>query len=1211
MILIKNDNRHKQIIMILFAGGIIQIRLKDDFFSLLYSLKQVFMKYNLYFLRQIRKQSGVIIFTTLLLCFTSTPPAWSQNVIAPGTTFKVGPGTTVMSGENLVVKNGALVSNAGTLVLKKGLTNEYAVPNSLGTGAAEFSGVANQSILGQNIFQNLTVNNATGITIGGNTSVYGILTLTAGKVALGSNNLLLGPSSTVAGSPSATAMIVATGIGELRREFISGFAGSFTWPVGDATATAEYSPVTLTFTGGTFGTNNYAGVKLVNAKYPDPAITGNYLNRYWTLTQNGITNPLHNALFQYVPADVVGSENQISCLRVDPPPFVTYSPANINLHQLAANALTSAGTFTGGQVAVTCTLSVTPSNQNVPASPAGSTSFSVTSNCAWTAVSDQTWCNVTPSGNSNGTITANYGINPTTSPRTANITVTVAGLSPVTITVTQAAAPCTLSVTPPNQNVPASPAGSTSFSVTSNCAWTAVSDQTWCTVTPSGNGNGTITANYGINPTTSPRTANITVTVAGLSPVTVTVTQAAAPCTLSVTPPNQNVPASPAGSTSFSVTSNCAWTAVSDQTWCTVTPSGNGNGTITANYGINPITSPRTANITVTVAGLSPIVVTVTQAAAPCTLSVTPANQNVTNAAGAATFAVTSTAGCNWIALSNQTWCTVTPSGSGNGSIIATCLQNTGSTRTATITVTVPGVNPVMVTVTQAPGSCLVPWQPIQNQQYNMNVIAKLYLSNVLTTNPADAIGAFVGQECRGIAYPDPVLNGILFLTISSNLQSGETVTFKAWKSATCEECPVAETMPFVNQSEVGTVNNPFEFHCGLVELCVSFGVGYTWFSVNVNPGSMSLNSLFSNIAPCENDRIIGQQSFATYYGTQWVGSLSSIDPTAMYKMKLCSQQTWCKQGLPVNITPMTIASGYPWIGYLPQSDLPINTALAGIVPAPVSNDRFNGQSSFATFTGTQWVGSLATLQKGKGYIIHLANPSILTYPTGLDNPGTTIENPAIAIASPTGDNPKANARYNMQLIASIILPDGSTSVNAGDVVLAYVGNECRGMANPVPELLGRLFLSVGSDIESGEELTFKVFLSDENQLYDVSNNMAFSSEMEVGMMANPYEFNLSGLTGIPIVAKGSGIRVGEVYPNPFDATASIEIGIDKTGKVEGRIINGVGNVIRVVMNKELEAGSYVLKLNGEDLPPGLYTLLMTYSNDQTRWVVSKKMIIK
>ncbi|MEI7982052.1 MAG: hypothetical protein WCI71_10395 [Bacteroidota bacterium] len=506
---------------------------------------------------------------------------------------------------------------------------------------------------------------------------------------------------------------------------------------------------------------------------------------------------------------------------------------------------------------------------------------------------------------------------------------------------------------------------------------------------------------------------------------------------------------------------------------------------------------------------------------------------------------------------------------------------------------------------------CTPPWQPVQNQQYNMSVIANLYISDVLTTNPADAIGAFVGQECRGIAYPEPAQNGIVFLTITSNVQSGETITFKTWKSQQCEECPVYETLPFVNQSEVGTMNDPYSFHCGMVELCNTFGAGYTWFSVNVNPGSMSLNTLFSNLTPCENDRIIGQQSFATYYGTQWVGSLAAIDPNAMYKMKLCSQQTWCKAGLPAPVVPITLASGYPWIGYLPQSDLPINTALANIVPAPVSNDRFNGQTSFATHTGSQWVGSLSTLQKGKGYIIHLANSSVLTYPNTQGNSAEVVADPPAVMGSPIGDRPKTNPRYNMQMIATIILPGGSASVNAGDAVYAYVGDECRGLANPVPGLDGRLFLSVGSDMESGETITFKVYRSEENQMYDINNTLGFTSEMETGTMQNPYLFNLSGLTGIPVVRNQQGIKACEIYPNPFNATASLEFTIDKPGKVEARIINGVGNLTLVVLDKDLEPGTHLLKLNGEVLPAGLYNLLLTFSNGQSRSVISKKMVIQ
>jgi len=180
-------------------------------------------------------------------------------------------------------------------------------------------------------------------------------------------------------------------------------------------------------------------------------------------------------------------------------------------------------------------------------------------------------------------------------------TFTAAGITP------------TLSVTPPNRDVTAA-AGVTTFTVTSNSSWTASSNASWCTVTPSGSGNGTINANFSENTTISVRIATITVMVSGLPNQTVTVTQAGAALILAVGPSNQNVP-STTGSTTFDVTSNTSWTVTSDATWCTVDPSGSGNATITANYSANTTNFVRIATITVTVSGLTPQMVTVTQAA--------------------------------------------------------------------------------------------------------------------------------------------------------------------------------------------------------------------------------------------------------------------------------------------------------------------------------------------------------------------------------------------------------------------------------------------------------------------------------------------------------------------------------------------------------------------------------------------------------------------
>jgi hypothetical protein len=110
--------------------------------------------------------------------------------------------------------------------------------------------------------------------------------------------------------------------------------------------------------------------------------------------------------------------------------------------------------------------------------------------------------------------------NTTGSSRTG--TLTVAGRA---VTITQAAASCSYSVSPTSASIP-STGGGGSIAVTtgSSCAWTSVSNVTWITVTAGESMSGLGSTDYSVarNPTTSARTG--TLTVAGR---TVTITQAA------------------------------------------------------------------------------------------------------------------------------------------------------------------------------------------------------------------------------------------------------------------------------------------------------------------------------------------------------------------------------------------------------------------------------------------------------------------------------------------------------------------------------------------------------------------------------------------------------------------------------------------------------------------------------------------------------------
>ncbi|HSL88649.1 MAG TPA: BACON domain-containing protein, partial [Ignavibacteriaceae bacterium] len=248
-------------------------------------------------------------------------------------------------------------------------------------------------------------------------------------------------------------------------------------------------------------------------------------------------------------------------------------------------------------------LTVLPANKNVGA-PAGSTTFDVTSNVTWMVSDDAEWLTVTPEfGINNMTLTATYEANTTTSQRVGTITVTGGGITR-TVTVTQAAVPFTLTVTPSNRDVPYT-AGNTTFTVTSNTNWTVSDDAEWLTISPvSGTGDGTLTATYTENTTTSQRVGTITVTGGGITR-TVTVTQSATAFTLTVTPQNQSVTNAP-GSTEFTVQSKTNWTVSDDAAWLTVSPvNGTGNGAIIASYEENTTTTQRVGTITVTGGGIT------------------------------------------------------------------------------------------------------------------------------------------------------------------------------------------------------------------------------------------------------------------------------------------------------------------------------------------------------------------------------------------------------------------------------------------------------------------------------------------------------------------------------------------------------------------------------------------------------------------------------
>ena len=91
----------------------------------------------------------------------------------------------------------------------------------------------------------------------------------------------------------------------------------------------------------------------------------------------------------------------------------------------------------------------------------------------------------------------------------------------------------------------------------------------------------------------------------------------------------------------------------------------------------------------------------------------------------------------------------------------------------------------------------------------NTTVIGQLYANGAPTLEGTYTVGAFCGNECRGIGkYAD----GKLFIAIHGTIANNENISFKAYESATGKEYHVSESIIFNGQQE-GSFAAPYRLN--------------------------------------------------------------------------------------------------------------------------------------------------------------------------------------------------------------------------------------------------------------------------------------------------------------------------------------------------------------------------------------------------------------
>jgi len=357
---------------------------------------------------------------------------------------------------------------------------------------------------------------------------------------------------------------------------------------------------------------------------------------------------------------------------------------------------------TSGPTSEKCQVTVTSLGAIVASGGAASVKVTAPQECGWDVSTQATWITALAPTAGQGTAMLEFQVAPNPAPIARETDVLI---NQEKVHVAQEPAPCTYSIVPKNLTVSAaSEPGTLSVNTLAGCSWTGVADVPWITITgtPSGTGDGAIklivASNGGPLRVGTVKIADQVVTINQLAPSSNPnpspspgpgpgPSPTPPPCTYSITPNSYAVgPGGGVGPTvSVSARSGCAWTAVRNDLWITVTSglSGNGNGSVGFTVASNP---SNARNATLTIAGQTFSVAQGTS----CTFQINGVTVNAPRGGGQLQLNVSASGAlCSWTASTGASWITFLSGASttGSGSVRFDVAANTGAPRSTTMVV--------------------------------------------------------------------------------------------------------------------------------------------------------------------------------------------------------------------------------------------------------------------------------------------------------------------------------------------------------------------------------------------------------------------------------------------------------------------------------------------------------------------------------------------
>ncbi|MBC7773833.1 MAG: T9SS type A sorting domain-containing protein [Phycisphaerae bacterium] len=496
------------------------------------------------------------------------------------------------------------------------------------------------------------------------------------------------------------------------------------------------------------------------------------------------------------------------------------------------------------------------------------------------------------------------------------------------------------------------------------------------------------------------------------------------------------------------------------------------------------------------------------------------------------------------------------------------------------------------------------------------NMVLELNIQGEISKDVEDIVVAFIGDTIVGranVQYVPAVNKYLAYLSIYGNPNHVlEPLRLEIWDASACLRYAVEEDdFLFQPDDVLGDPLSPQVIHTNSYVLRdVSIGFGWNWLSFNLDFPDPDLDSALVSLKYPENDLMKGQNAFATYLnGAGWLGSLNTLGNTSMYIYRADQADTLKMLGTVLNpaTNPISVVSGWNWIGYIPNYSLAINPALSSL--SPQMGDLIKSQESFAQYINPTfgWIGNLQYMQPPKGYQIKLSTPGTLIYPPPSSNLGGGGADHIASARGPNDGVPPAENfwsvdptqfEYSMTLIGMLEKSDSNATTSTMELG-AFVGNQVRGSSQAIyiPPYDSYLFFLTVYANSSGEQVKYKLFDSNNGAVQDLNEAMYFSPDLHQGSIENPVPFTLPS-SGTQDLAWAQSF---EVQPNPFHTETMFRFALPSTQEVSMTVVDVSGRAVSTIHTTAREGLNTMVwkgqSDKGTTLAAGVYFVRLQTSN--------------